>query len=249
VINEARPRWATRSSRHQTLRRERRRSRPTARPHLPMYLCCTSQAHGRDPHRPHRPGSPDRPAGPGRVYQPGDRRPGIHQPPHRRVAPGQRVHQARHHLPQRPPLTHRPSHRATSEQPPTPAASAGRWPYWHLTPPMPVPPATNQGPAASRQISSYFAGLAPGGEAAMLTAQALDAEVSRCSSVRPRPDSDGRATGIPARRTNPVIVVSCAWLSRRAQKSTACGGSPDRRGGRASPRRCPGRCPARSQPG
>jgi hypothetical protein len=41
----------------------------------------------------------------GRPIQPGDRRPAVHQPPHGRMAPGQRVHQAWHHLPQRPPLT------------------------------------------------------------------------------------------------------------------------------------------------
>jgi len=38
------------------------------------------------------PAGPDRQAGPGRAHQPGDRRPAVHQPPYRRVAPGQRVH-------------------------------------------------------------------------------------------------------------------------------------------------------------
>jgi len=54
------------------------------------------------------PAGPDRQACPGRAHQPGDRRPAVHQPPYRRVAPGQRVHKTRHHLPRRPPLTHLP---------------------------------------------------------------------------------------------------------------------------------------------
>ena len=42
---------------------------------------------------------PDRAAGPGRLVQPGDRRPAVPQPAHRRVPPGQGLHQAHHHLP------------------------------------------------------------------------------------------------------------------------------------------------------
>ena len=51
----------------------------------------------------------------------------VHQPPYRRVAPGQRVHQTGHRLPQRPPLTHRPIRRANFKAQPTPAAPAGCW--------------------------------------------------------------------------------------------------------------------------
>jgi hypothetical protein len=45
------------------------------------------------------PGKPGRAACPRRPVQPRDRRPAIHQLPHRPVPPGQSVHQARHHLP------------------------------------------------------------------------------------------------------------------------------------------------------
>jgi hypothetical protein len=50
----------------------------------------------------------DRQAGPGRAHQPGDRQPAVHQPPHGRVAPGQRLYQVGRHLTQRPPLTPSP---------------------------------------------------------------------------------------------------------------------------------------------
>jgi AAA ATPase domain len=49
------------------------------------------------------PGGPDRPAGPRRPVEPGDRRPAVPVPAYRPVSPGQGLHQARHHLPQRPP--------------------------------------------------------------------------------------------------------------------------------------------------
>ena len=68
----------------------------------------------RHAHRSHGPGGPDRQAGPGRAHQPGDRQPAVHQPPHRRVAPGQRLHQVGHHLTQGPPLTLSPGPLRTS---------------------------------------------------------------------------------------------------------------------------------------
>ena len=46
----------------------------------------------------HRPGGPDRAARPRRPLQPGDRRPAVHQPAHRRVPPAQGLRQARHQL-------------------------------------------------------------------------------------------------------------------------------------------------------
>ena len=74
----------------------------------------------------------------GRADEPGDRRPAVHQPAHGRVAPAQGVHQARHQLPQRPPLTRRPIRRATSGQQPTPAAETGSRKR-SQAPPAPVP--------------------------------------------------------------------------------------------------------------
>ena len=53
----------------------------------------------RDARRAHRAGGADRAARPRRAVEPGDRRPAVHQPAHRRVAPAQGVHQARHQLP------------------------------------------------------------------------------------------------------------------------------------------------------
>ena len=67
-----------------------------------------AQAYGGHADRSDGAGGPDRQAGPGRAHQSGDRQPAVHQPPHRRVAPGQRLHQAGHHLTQRPPLTRSP---------------------------------------------------------------------------------------------------------------------------------------------
>ena len=50
--------------------------------------------------RPDPPGDPGRAAGPRRAHQPGDRRPAVHQPAHRRVPPAQGVPQARRQQPQ-----------------------------------------------------------------------------------------------------------------------------------------------------
>ena len=60
-----------------------------------------AQADGRHARRPDRPGAADRAARPRRAVQPGDRRPALPQPADRRVAPAQRVHQARHPVPAR----------------------------------------------------------------------------------------------------------------------------------------------------
>ena len=57
----------------------------------------------RDARRAHRPGGADRAARARRALQPRDRRPAVHQPAHRRVAPAQGVRQARHQLAQRAP--------------------------------------------------------------------------------------------------------------------------------------------------
>ena len=51
-----------------------------------------------DPHRAHRPGSVHRPARARRPDQHRDRSPAVSQRPHGRMAPGQRVHQARNQL-------------------------------------------------------------------------------------------------------------------------------------------------------
>mgnify|MGYP003693687899 CR=1 FL=1 len=94
------------------------------------------------PHRSHGPGGPDRQAGPGRAHQPGDRQPAVHQPPHRRVAPGQRLHQAGHHLTQRPPLTPSPEPPVTSRavvNSPQRLPDAAGSKRTRLAPPVPVP--------------------------------------------------------------------------------------------------------------
>ena len=52
----------------------------------------------RDARRAHAAGGADRPPRPRRPVQPGDRRPAVPQPPHRRVAPEEGVHQARDQL-------------------------------------------------------------------------------------------------------------------------------------------------------
>ncbi len=54
-----------------------------------------AQARGGDPHRAHPAGGIHRPARAARPHQHGDRRPVVSQRPHGRMAPGQRVHQAR----------------------------------------------------------------------------------------------------------------------------------------------------------
>ena len=56
------------------------------------------QAHTRGPHRAHRAGGVHRPACAGRADQYRDRCPAVSQRPHCRMAPGQRVHQARDHF-------------------------------------------------------------------------------------------------------------------------------------------------------
>ena len=57
-----------------------------------------AQARGADPHRAHRAGGDHRPARAGRPDQHRDRRPAVSQRAHGRMAPGQRVHQARNQL-------------------------------------------------------------------------------------------------------------------------------------------------------
>jgi len=69
------------------------------------------QAHRRRARPAHPARDADRAAGPGRHVEPGDRRPAVPQPTHRRVPPGQGLHQARYHLP-----------------PPTPAGAARQRP-------------------------------------------------------------------------------------------------------------------------
>ena len=54
----------------------------------------------RDARRPHPPGGADRSTRRRRADEPGDRRPAVHQPAHRRVPPAQGVPEARHQLPQ-----------------------------------------------------------------------------------------------------------------------------------------------------
>ena len=58
-----------------------------------------AQAHRRGPRRAHAPGAADREAGPRGPDESPDRRGALPQPPHRRVAPEQGVHQARDQLP------------------------------------------------------------------------------------------------------------------------------------------------------
>jgi tetratricopeptide (TPR) repeat protein len=58
-----------------------------------------TQAQRQPAGRADRPGGRDRQARPRRAHQPRDRRPAVHQPPHRRVASGQRVHQTGGQLP------------------------------------------------------------------------------------------------------------------------------------------------------
>ena len=52
----------------------------------------------REPEPAHPAGGADRPPRPRRLLEPGDRRPTVHQRPHRRVAPEQCLHEARHQL-------------------------------------------------------------------------------------------------------------------------------------------------------
>ena len=66
----------------------------------PARRCASARRHAR---RPHAAGGAHRPAGRRRAHEPGDRRRALHQPAHRRVAPAQGVHEARHHLAQGPP--------------------------------------------------------------------------------------------------------------------------------------------------
>jgi hypothetical protein len=73
-------------------------------------------------------GGPGRAAGPGRPVQPGDRRPPVHQLPHRSVPPGQGVHQARHQLPRPTPARYV----RQLGQPPAALALAG-WPVSRRT--------------------------------------------------------------------------------------------------------------------
>ena len=75
-----------RAARRQRTRRDRREAPP---------------AHRRDARRSHRAGASDRRAGPRRALEPGDRRPPVPQPAHRRVAPAPRLLEARDPVPTR----------------------------------------------------------------------------------------------------------------------------------------------------
>ena len=77
----------------------------------------SSKAHCRDPRRAHRPRNADRAVRPRWPLERRDRRPPVHQPPHRRVPPPQGVHQARNHHPRapRPRATWRLSARASNQ--------------------------------------------------------------------------------------------------------------------------------------